>query len=185
MTFSRSNPCSQCHTCSLSCQPHLARRRHCQNRQLHLRRRNMRPRNKSSSMMRRLMKTWRWIHSIRCSQRILLYYLYLNINQLLQRILKQAGQEAGLTVKCQRLLPFSVLTLLLIRPESGQRKLLFLNHLHQPDPPSRSSSVAPTEFYSDIAKAHGRVHAQLGDDQDFMFWKNMGKAQSCALAGLH
>ena len=33
-----------------------------------------------------------------------------------------------------------------------------------PDPPSRSSSVAPTEFYSDIAKAHGRVHAQLGDD---------------------
>ena len=44
-----------------------------------------------------------------------------------------------------------------------------------PDPPSRSSSVAPTEFYSDIAKAHGRVHAQLGDEQDFMFWKNMGK----------
>ena len=24
-----------------------------------------------------------------------------------------------------------------------------------PDPPSRTSSVAPTEFYSDIAKAHG------------------------------
>ena len=47
--------------------------------------------------------------------------------------------------------------------------------LPPPDPPSRSSSVAPTEFYSDIAKAHGRVHAQLGDDQDFMFWKNMGK----------
>ena len=57
-----------------------------------------------------------------------------------------------------------------------KRKLLFLNHLPpQPDPPSRSSSVAPTEFYSNIAKAHGRVHAQLGDDQDFMFWKDMGK----------
>ena len=41
--------------------------------------------------------------------------------------------------------------------------------LPPPDPPSRSSSVAPTEFYSDIAKAHGRVHSQLGDDQDFMF----------------
>ena len=47
--------------------------------------------------------------------------------------------------------------------------------LPPPNPPSRSSSVAPTEFYSDIAKAHGRVHAQLGDEQDFMFWKNMGK----------
>ena len=47
--------------------------------------------------------------------------------------------------------------------------------LPPPDPPSRSSSVAPTEFYSDIAKAHERVHAQLGDEQDFMFWKNMGK----------
>ena len=47
--------------------------------------------------------------------------------------------------------------------------------LPPPDPSSRSSSVAPTEFYSDIAKAHGRVHAQLGDEQDFMFWKNMGK----------
>ena len=47
--------------------------------------------------------------------------------------------------------------------------------LPPPDPPSRSFSVAPTEFYSDIAKAHGRVHAQLGDEQDFMFWKNMGK----------
>ena len=45
-----------------------------------------------------------------------------------------------------------------------------------PNPPSRSSSVAPTEFYSDIAKAHGRAHAKkLGDEQDFMFWKNMGK----------
>ena len=44
-----------------------------------------------------------------------------------------------------------------------------------PDPPSRTSSVAPTEFYSDIAKAHGRVHAQLGDEQDFLFWQNMGK----------
>ena len=44
-----------------------------------------------------------------------------------------------------------------------------------PDPPSRTSSVAPTEFYSDIAKAHGRVHAQVGDEQDFLFWQNMGK----------
>ena len=47
--------------------------------------------------------------------------------------------------------------------------------LPPPDPPSRSSSIAPTEFYSDIAKAHGRVHAHLGDEQDFMFWKTMGK----------
>ena len=44
-----------------------------------------------------------------------------------------------------------------------------------PDPPSRTSSVAPTEFYSDIAEAHGRVHAQVGDEQDFLFWQNMGK----------
>ena len=35
--------------------------------------------------------------------------------------------------------------------------------------------MAPTEFYSDIAKAHGRVHARLGDEQDFLFWQNMGK----------
>ena len=47
--------------------------------------------------------------------------------------------------------------------------------LPPPDPPSRISSVAPTEFYSDIAKAHGHVRAQLGDEQDFMFWQNMGK----------
>ena len=45
--------------------------------------------------------------------------------------------------------------------------------LPPPDPPSLTSSVEPTEFYSDIAKAHGRVHVQL--DQDFMLWKNMGK----------
>ena len=46
------------------------------------------------------------------------------------------------------------------------------------DPPpaaSRNSSVAPTEFYSDIAKAHGQVQSQLGDSQDFMFWNTMGK----------
>ena len=54
-----------------------------------------------------------------------------------------------------------------------------------PDPPSRTSSVAPTEFYSDIAKAHGRVHAQVGDEQDFLFLAEYGQTQSCALAGLH
>ena len=55
---------------------------------------------------------------------------------------------------------------------------------HPPDPPSRSSSVAPTKFYSDIAKAYGRV---------FSAWRRSGlhvleqhgQAQSCALAGLH
>ena len=29
--------------------------------------------------------------------------------------------------------------------------------------------------FLDNAKAHGRVHAQLGDEQDFLFWQNMGK----------
>ena len=37
---------------------------------------------------------------------------------------------------------------------------------HPPDPPSRSSSVVRHIL---------RVHSQLGDDQDFMFWNNMGK----------
>ena len=52
--------------------------------------------------------------------------------------------------------------------DSGQEEPAFLNQ--PPDPPSRSSSVPPTEFYADIAKAYGRVRSQLGDDQDFMFW---------------
>ena len=77
------------------------------------------------------MKIWLWIHSIHCSQRILLYYLFLNINQLLQRILKLAGHVAGRTVKCPRLLLSNILTLLLIRHVNlDQRGLLFLNHLH-------------------------------------------------------
>ena len=130
MKCHRSSLCSQCHTCSLRCQPHLARQRHCQNRQLGLHRRNLRRRNTSSSM-RRTMKIWLWIHSIRCSQRILLYYLFLNINQLLQRILKLAGHEAGLIVKCPRLQLFNILTLLLIRHVNlDKRKLLFLIHLY-------------------------------------------------------
>ena len=60
--------------------------------------------------------------------------------------------------------------------QSGQEEAsLPEQSLPAPDPPSRSSSVAPTDFYSDIAKAYGPVHAQLGDEQDFMFWKKMGK----------
>ena len=146
----------------LSSQPHLARQRHCKNRLQRLHRRNLRRRNTSSSM-RRTTKTWLWIHSIHCSCKILLYYLHLNINQLLQRILKQVGREAGLTVRCPRLRLFNILTQPLIRHVNlDKRKLLFLNCLYRHHPPSRSSSVAPiapTEFYSDIAKAYGRVHA--------------------------
>ena len=120
---------------------------------------------------------WPWIHSIPCSQQILLYYLFLMSRPLLLRILKLAGHAAGRTVTCPKFLLSTILTQLLIRHiHLDKRNLLFLNpSLPPPDPPLRSSSVAPTEFYSDIAKAHGRVHAQLGDDQDFMFWKNMGK----------
>ena len=56
---------------------------------------------------------------------------YLNINQLLQRILKPAGHEAGLTVKCPKLRLYNTLTQLLIRHvKLDNRKLLFLNHLH-------------------------------------------------------
>ena len=41
--------------------------------------------------------------------------------------------------------------------QSGQEEATLPEpSLPPPDPPSRSSSVAPTEFYSDIAKAHGR-----------------------------
>ena len=130
MTFSRSNPCSQCHTCSLRCLPPLARQRHCQTRLQRLHRRNLRRRDTSSSM-RRTKKIWPWIHSIHCSRKILLYYLYLNINQLLQRILKLVGHAVGLTVKCQMLRLFDILTQLLIRHvKLDKRKLLFLNHLH-------------------------------------------------------
>ena len=64
--------------------------------------------------------------------------------------------------------------------QSGQEEVpLPEPSLPPPDRPSRSSSVAPTEFYSDIAKAHGRVHAQLGDEQDFMFWKNIKPSCRC------
>ena len=129
MNCPRSSLCSQCHTCSLRCQPHLARQRHYQNRQQRLHRRNLRRRNTSSSM-RRMMKIWLWIHSIHCSQRILLHYLYLNINQLLQRILKPS-HVAGRTVKCPRPLLSNILTLLLIRHVNlDKKKLLLLNHLH-------------------------------------------------------
>ena len=130
MILRLNNPYSRFQICSLRCQPYQARQRHCQNRQQRLHRRKLRPRDISSSM-RRTMKTWRWIHSIHCSQLILLYYLYLNINQLPQRILKLVGHEAGLTVKCPRLLLFNILTQLLIRHVNlDKRKLLFLNHLH-------------------------------------------------------
>ena len=51
--------------------------------------------------------------------------------------------------------------------QTGQEESSVL--VHPADPPqaaSRSSSVA---------KAHGRVHSQLGDSQDLMFWNTMGK----------
>ena len=152
MTFSRSNQCSQCHTCSLRCQPHLAHQRHCQNRQLRLHRRNLRRRNTSSSM-RRTMKTWLWIHSNHCSQQILLYYLYLNINRLLQHL--EASRSRSRTHSEVSEAP----TIQYPDPapdpprQSGQEEApLPQPSLPPPDPLSRSSSVAPTEFYSDIAK---------------------------------
>ena len=42
-----------------------------------------------------------------------------------------------------------------------------------PQAASRSSSVALTEFYSDIAHALGRAQAQAGDPQDYDFWNKM------------
>ena len=143
MTFSRSNPCSQCHTCSLRCRRPLALQQHCQTRLQRLHRRNQR-RKSTSSSMRRTTKTWLWIHSIRCSLRILLYYLYLNINQLLQRILKRVGHEAGLIVKCPKLQLSNILTQLLIRHvNSGQEEASLPEpSLPPPDPPSRSSSCS-------------------------------------------
>ena len=123
------------------------------------------------------MKIWLWIHSIHCSQPILRYFLLLNINQLLLRILKLAGHVAGHTVKCPKLLLFRILTLLLIRHVIlDKRNQQFLNH-HLNHLILRREVLQSrlTEFYADIAKAYGRVHSQLGDDQDFMFWNNMGK----------
>ena len=122
------------------------------------------------------MMTWLWIHSIRCSRPILHYCLLLNTNQLLHRILKLAGRVVEHTAKSQKLLLSPILNLVMIRHGLDKRNLLFLNHLlSHLILRRRSSSVALTEFYSDIAKAHGRVHSQLGDNQDFMFWNNMGK----------
>ena len=82
-----------------------------------------------------------------------LCFLYLRHNQLLHRILRQADQEVGLTVKCPKPLLFNILIHLLIRHVTlDKRNLLFLNLLlhHQ----IRHREVLP-EFYSDIAKAHG------------------------------
>ena len=42
-----------------------------------------------------------------------------------------------------------------------------------PPAASRSSSVAPTEFYSEIAQALRRAQAQVGDPQDYDFWNKM------------
>ena len=95
-----------------------------------LHRRNLRRRNTSNSMTRTMM-IWLWIHSIHCSQLILLYSHFVNINQLLQRILRLAGHVAGRTVKCPMLLLFNILTLLLIRHVNlNKRKLLFPNLLY-------------------------------------------------------
>ena len=42
-----------------------------------------------------------------------------------------------------------------------------------PPAASRSSSVALTKFYLDIAHAFGRAQAQVGDPQDYDFWNKM------------
>ena len=110
-------------------------------------------------------------------RQILQCYLYLNINQLLQWILKLVRSRSRTHSEVSEAPTIQYPDPAPDPPrQSGQEEASLPEpSLPPPDPPSRSSSVAPTEFYSDIAKAHGRVHAQLGDEQDFMFWKNMGK----------
>ena len=83
MTFRRSSPCSQCHTCSLRCPLPPALPRHCQNPTQRLPRRNLRRRNISRRMRRTTMISL-WIHSIHCSRQILHCYLYPNTSPLLQ-----------------------------------------------------------------------------------------------------
>ena len=148
ITLSHSSPGSHFHTCSLRCSLHPAHQRHCQNGQLRLHRRNQRRRIRSSNR-RRKMKIWLWIHSILCSQPILRYYLLMNINKLLLRILKLAGHAVGHTMKCPKHLLSHIMTLVLIRHVNlDKRNLPFLIH-----PPSRRSWTTlkrrpPTTHYT-------------------------------------
>ena len=108
---------------------------------------------------------------------ILLFYLLQNRRHMLCWISRQAALEAALIVRPLRHRLLLTQNKVMIRHvRLDKRSLLFQKH--PADPPqaaSRSSSVAPTEFYSGIAKAHGRVNSQLGDNQYFMFWNTMGK----------
>ena len=177
VTSHLNNRCSRSHTSNLhSILQHSLHRRahrlHCQTRQQRLHRRNQRQRSRNSKMM---MRTRIWIHSIRWNQPILLYYPFPINNLLLHWILRPADRAVDPIAKPQRrqlLLTQNKVMIRHVRLEEGPS-------VPEPpaDPPqaaSRSSSAAPTEFYSDIAKAHGRVHSQLGDSQDFMFWNMMG-----------
>ena len=123
-----------------------------------------------------MTKTWLWIHSIHCSP---------NDPPLLP-IAEQPAAAPDLEASRSRSRTHNEVseapTITYPDPnpdpprQSGQEEPSVPEPSPQlPDPPSGSSSVAPTKFYSDIAKAHGRVHSQLGDNQDFMFWNNMGK----------
>ena len=86
--------------------------------------------NRSSSQ-RRTMMIWLWVHSIPCSQLILHYYLLLNNNTLLPRILRLADRVVEHIAKPQRLQPLPFLNLVMICHVSlDKRNLLFHNSLH-------------------------------------------------------
>ena len=75
------------------------------------------------------MKIFQWIQ-LRCSPAVLRFFPLMNISQLLLRILKLAGHEAGRIVNCPKLLLSAILILLLIRHfHLDNRTLQFLQYL--------------------------------------------------------
>ena len=90
ITLSRSSPSNHCLMCSLRLQPSSSSSEALP--EPTARSSPTEPEaKKQSSSKRRTMKTWLWIHSIHCSQPILQYFLLMNNQQLLLRILKLAG----------------------------------------------------------------------------------------------
>ena len=60
-----------------------------------------------------------------------------------------------------------------ISQSRGDLPLSGNNFQYVPPAASRTSSVAPTEFYSDVAQAFRRAQAQFGDHLDYDFWNRM------------
>ena len=96
---------------------------------------------------------------------------------LLSWISRQAALEAALTAKPlrhQRLLTQNKVMIRHVRLD--KRSLLFLNHLLIHLKPRLAVHLLRLlNSTRTLLKAHGRVHSQLGDSQDFMFWNTMGK----------